>query len=153
MTTMTSYTSVAGMSMRIEHNENLPCNGSREKQDTLNRIVAKVWEERLDLHTETNVDYEDRHFRGDMDIMGIRENYLFINETKSNHYEGGFLQAMNQLAKAYTHAKAYMDQDKIFTTYTSTDAENRVQHLWVPRKDMPNKYEKQLPHDLREDKP
>jgi len=125
-------------------------NGCQAKHDHICDNVARVFQAR-GWRTETQVDYQDPHFKGDFDVYAAKPGYAAITEVKSNHYEGAFLDACNQLAKAKTHAEIYKPQERIFTFYAATDQrDNDLRMLWIPRKQMPNKYERQLPEDLRE---
>jgi len=118
--------------------------GCKDKHDHLGQIVADEWESR-GIHVLQNVEYDDPHFKGEIDQLGFYRDAVLINETKSNNHECSRLKALNQLARAYTHMRTYAGADKVFTTYTSTDHKDRPHHIWIPRKDIPNKYQRQLP--------
>jgi len=135
--------------MKIQHSDDLRDRGCKEKHDNICRIVADEYERR-GFRTEVEQEYHDDHFQGDIDVAACKPGYLIINEIKSTDGERQYLKGLQQLAKAYTHAEIYKPQDKIFTAYAAADPKTDDVYLnWVPRKDVPNKYERQLPEDLR----
>jgi len=123
--------------------------GCKAKHNHLGRLVTEEWQSR-GIIVHQNLEYEDPYFKGEIDQLGLYRDAVLINENNSNNHESSRLKALNQLARATTHMKAYAGADKVFTTYTTTDHKDRPHHIWIPRKQMANKYTRQLPDRIRD---
>jgi hypothetical protein len=135
--------------MKIEHNEAMPNNGCLERHETVADVVQREYDRR-GFRTRRNVDFNDEHFQGDIDVYACKPGYLVINEIKSTDGERQYLKGLQQLAKAYTHAEIYKPQERILTAYAAADPKTDDVHLnWIPRRDIPNKYTRQLPEHMR----
>lgn len=135
--------------MKIEHDQEMPDSGCLERHERVGDLVEEEYRRR-GFRTRRNVEYNDEHFQGDIDVYACKPGHLVINEVKSIDGERQYLKGLQQLAKAYTHARIYKPQERILTVYAAAGRKSDDVHLsWVPRKDHPNKYERQLPEELR----
>jgi len=124
--------------------------GCKEKHDRIGDIVSEEFDGR-GWRVRQNVEYDDEHFNGEIDVYACKPGYLALTEVKSNHSESNFYKALDQLARATVHCDLYKPQDKIFTFYASTDCRsNDMRLMRVPRLELPTKYHLQLPVEDRE---
>ena len=135
--------------MKIQHGEILPRHGCLAKHDTIGDIVEDEIQDRLDMKTFRDIEYEDPHFRGEIDVYACRPGYLLLAEVKSTDGESQYLKARQQLARAHTHIDVYGPQSRVFTAYAAAGPDDDIYLNWIPRRDLPNKYTRQLPKEKR----
>lgn len=107
--------------------------GCRQKHDTINEAVARVWAKR-GWRTRKNVEYRYGDVCGEVDIVATQGKYALFGETKSNHHDQAYSKALWQLGKAKKYKECIVcPSTRVFTFYAHSNREDdAVKTLWLP---------------------